>query len=97
MADEARTETRLYVVIFVGLLLLTAVTVAVAYVDLQGANVAVAIVIASLKAGLVVSVFMHARHSGGLVKATMLTACLWAAILIGMTLMEFVTRQWRPS
>ena len=97
MPREARTETPLYIVVFAALLLLTAVTVAVAYVDSRGANVVVALCIAALKAGLVVLVFMQARHSGGLVWATMLTGCVWVAILIGLTMTDVITRQWLPS
>jgi cytochrome c oxidase subunit 4 len=97
MPGTARSETRVYIAVFFFFFLMTAVTVAVAYVDLQGANVVVALCIAALKAGLVVLVFMHARHSGGLVWATMLTGCAWVAILIGLTMAEVMSRQWLPS
>ena len=51
-----------YVGIFGTLVALTVLTVAVSYVHLGALNLAVAIVIASIKASLVVMFFMHLRY-----------------------------------
>ena len=50
-----------YIAVFVGLLILTGTTVGQSYVDLGKLNLAVVVLIASLKASLVVSFFMHLR------------------------------------
>ncbi len=51
-----------YTAIFAGLLMLTALTVGQSYVDLGTANLLAVVVIASLKASLVILFFMHIRH-----------------------------------
>ena len=93
-ASSKRSTTRTYYVVFVGLMALTALTVGVARVDLGGLNNAAALAIALSKAALVGGVFMHARGSSPLVKMTIAAACLWLAILIGLTMSDFVTRSW---
>ncbi len=50
-----------YVAVFVGLLVLTGLTVGQSYVDLGKLNIILVILIASLKASLVVTFFMHLR------------------------------------
>lgn len=50
-----------YVAIFLGLLLLTVATVGQSYVDLGELNIVFVIVIATLKASLVVTFFMHLK------------------------------------
>src|SRR4029077_17952210 len=54
---------RVYLLVFVSLLLLTATTVAAAFVDLGALNNVVAMAIAGLKATLVILFFMHVRYS----------------------------------
>lgn len=83
-----------YVCVFAGLLVLTALTVSVAFVDLGGLNNTVALLIASGKAWLVVAFFMHVRHGSALVKSTITAGCAWLAILIGLTMSDFLTRSW---
>jgi cytochrome c oxidase subunit 4 len=50
-----------YVAVFLGLLFLTGVTVGQSYVDLGKLNIVLVILIATLKASLVVTFFMHLR------------------------------------
>lgn len=50
-----------YVAIFLGLLMLTGLTVGQSYVDLGKLNLLVVILIATMKASLVVTFFMHLR------------------------------------
>ncbi len=51
-----------YITIFVGLLCLTVATVGQSYVDLGKLNLLTVILIATMKASLVVTFFMHLRH-----------------------------------
>jgi len=87
---------RLYFFIFGTLLALTALTTAMAYVDLGEWNTIVALVIACCKATLVVLFFMHLRWSTGLMRTVLLSALLWLAILIGLTTTDFFSRNWTP-
>jgi len=50
-----------YVAVFLGLLFLTGMTVGQSYVDLGKMNIVLVIVIATLKASLVVTFFMHLK------------------------------------
>ena len=58
--EEVQKHVRTYLIVFGALLVLTVVTVAVAYIDLSiGPALALALFIASIKAGLVAAYFMH--------------------------------------
>jgi cytochrome c oxidase subunit 4 len=85
-----------YFMIFAALLALTALTTSVAYVDLGVWNTVVALLIAACKATLVALFFMHLRWSPRLMRAVLLSALLWLAILIGLTTADFFTRNWTP-
>ena len=55
-------STPFYVAVFLALILLTVLTVGQSYVDLGRLNLVVVILIATTKASLVVSFFMHLRY-----------------------------------
>ena len=88
---------RVYFLVFGGLMVLTAITVGAAYLDLGPMNVVVALTIAITKSTLVVLYFMHVRYSGHLTKVVAAAGFLWLAILMALTLADFLTRGWIPS
>ncbi len=92
----ARSGVPLYVSVFAALVALTAITVAVSYVDLGPASVVVALAIASLKALLVLLFFMHLRESSGLTWVVALGGFFWLGILIALTMSDVLTRGWLP-
>jgi cytochrome c oxidase subunit IV len=83
---------RLYLVIFGALMILTALTVAVTYVDLGAANLFVAMGIAIFKAVLVVLYFMHVRWSDRLTVVTVMTALVFLGVLFAFTWADYLTR-----
>ena len=85
---------RVYLAIFVTLLVLTATTTAVAFVDLGPWNTVVALGIAVVKASLVVLFFMHLKYGPLLDRTVLLGGLFWLAIMIGLTLTDFATRGW---
>lgn len=85
---------KVYLLIFGALLALTALTVQVAYVDLGFLNTVVALGIAAFKASLVVLYFMHLRYADSLPKLFWVAGLLWLAILLGITMSDYLTRQW---
>jgi cytochrome c oxidase subunit IV len=87
---------RTYVLVFVALIALTALTTAVAYKDLGVMNTVVALAIAVVKMLLVILFFMHVRHSEGLTKIVILAGFFWLAILLTLTLADVHTRAWTP-
>ena len=80
MSTEHVVPIRTYLIIFTTLLVMTALTTAVAYVNLGPLNVVVMLLIAFFKATLVILYFMHVRFTGRL------------ALLIGLTLSDVLTR-----
>jgi len=85
-------STGLYVTIFAALMMLTALTVGVTYVDLGEANLIVAMCIAITKATLVVLFFMHLRWSSRLIQVTVITAIVFIGILASLTFADYLTR-----
>lgn len=82
----------LYITIFASLMVLTGVTVGAAYVDLGAFNFAVAMLIAGFKASLVVWYFMHVKYQSHLTKLVVATGLFFLAILLGMSLIDYTSR-----
>jgi len=81
--------TRTYTVAWLALLLLLAATIVVARLHLLARfSVLGSLVIASIKAGLVLAFFMHLKYEGRFLKA-LLTVTLFALmVLIGLTFVD---------
>lgn len=90
--SEKITGVPTYLMVFIALMVLTAITVAAAFIDLGRFNDLVALGIAILKATLVVLIFMQVRHSTRLNKLVVVTGALFLAILFGLTLSDYFTR-----
>jgi cytochrome c oxidase subunit 4 len=84
--------------IFLVLLVGTALTVIAAFIDFPyGLNAIVAMTIAVAKATFVVLYFMHVRYSSRLIWVIVASALFWMAILFAFTLADYYTRGWIPS
>ncbi len=83
-----------YFLVFATLLALTAATTAIAYVDLGRFNVYVALTIAIIKAVLVILFFMHVKQATRVTKVFVAAAFLWLAIMLTLTLTDYVSRGW---
>ena len=94
--SEHVVPRKVYYAVFVALLVLTAITTAVAFVDLGPWNTVVALGIAFLKATLVALFFMHVKYSPRLTQVVVAGGIFWLAILIVLTLSDFVSRGWLP-
>jgi cytochrome c oxidase subunit IV len=95
MSDNGHTHidsVRTYVLVLAALLGCTILTTAVAYVDLGAFSVVAALTIACCKMLLVALFFMHVRHSGKLTWLVVTGGLLWLAILLGLTMTDFLTR-----
>ena len=95
MSDHI-VPVRVYVLIFAILLALTAVTTAVAYVDLGIMNVVVMLAIAVVKAVLVILFFMHVRYSSRLTWVVVASGFVWLGLLVGITGMDLLVRSRLP-
>ncbi|MGA9884403.1 MAG: cytochrome C oxidase subunit IV family protein [Candidatus Acidiferrales bacterium] len=83
-----------YLIVFVTLLIATALTTGIAFVDLGSWNVVVALIIAVCKASLVVLFFMHVKYNKGLSRIVVLAGVFWLGIMITFTLADELTRHW---
>jgi cytochrome c oxidase subunit IV len=92
--SEHIVSRKIYYAIFATLMVMTAVTVAVAFVDLGRFNAFVALSIAVFKAMLVVLYFMHVRYSSRLTWVFVASGFFWLGIMIALTLSDYLTRSW---
>ena len=93
--SEHIVSLKIYVTIFLALLVGTALTVWAGLHDFPGQlNVIIALTIAVVKATLVVLYFMHVRYSMRLVWVIVASALFWLAILFALTFSDYLTRGW---
>ena len=90
--SEHVVPVRVYVTIFALLLVLTAVTTSVAFVDLGRLNVVIMLTIAVTKATLVILYFMHVRYGDRLTWIVVASGFVWLLLLIGLTMSDILTR-----
>ena len=91
------SPTSSYYRIFGALMVLTAITVFVAFQNLGVWNFPVAIGIAITKATLVVLFFMHVKYSSRLTKLIVGVALFFLMVLFGLTLTDYLSRGWYTS
>lgn len=95
--SEHIVHPRVYIMIFLALLVGTGVTVMAAFYDFPGPlNAVVALTIAVVKATLVILYFMHVRYSSKLIALVIGSALFWLAILFALTISDYSTRSWLP-
>jgi cytochrome c oxidase subunit 4 len=94
MSSSHIAPKSLYYTIFTALMVGTALTVWVAFKDLGPFNSIVAMAIAVTKASLVILYFMHVKYSPKLTKLVVVASVFWLAILLIMTMGDYVTRSW---
>lgn len=87
-------SVKTYVGVLLALLCLTVLTTLVAFVDLGNFSVVVALAIAVCKMLLVALFFMHVRYSTRLTHLVILGGLMWLAILLLLTLTDFLSRGW---
>src|SRR3974377_616775 len=85
-----------YVGIWVILMVLTAITVFAATLELGVFNIVLALLIATIKGTLVVLFFMHLRYSTKLTMVTVIASIFWLFILFSLTMTDYITRAWSP-
>jgi cytochrome c oxidase subunit IV len=98
VSEHHIVSPKIYFTIFGILMICTLLTVAAAEVDLNryftGLNIIVALTIAVFKASLVVLFFMHGKYSPKRTQLVIIASVFWLAIMLFMTMSDYVTRQW---
>ena len=92
--SEHIVSRKVYYGIFATLMVLTAITVAAAFVDLGPLNPVIALTIAALKAVLVILYFMHVRYSTRLTWVVIGAGVFWLGILLALTMNDYLARMW---
>ena len=95
--SEHIVPVRVYVTIFLVLVVGTILTVIAAFVNFPGPlNTIVALTIATIKATFVVLYFMHVRYSGRLIWLVIAAALFWMGIMFALTISDYSSRDWLP-
>ena len=90
--QHAPVRYRTFIVVWVLLLTLTAVTVAVSRVHLGALNIWAALSIASIKSALVIFFFMHLKYENLVFKLFLLGALVTLAVFIGLNFFDVLYR-----
>ena len=96
MHDHAKSSPlKTYFAVWIALLVGTYLTYKIAFIDLGPFNPVAALVIATTKALLVALFFMHLRHaSERLLKLVVASTFFFLAILLFLTLTDYISRPW---
>lgn len=89
------TPVKILAGVWAGLMVLTILTVAATRVDLGGANLWIALAIATVKAGLVALYFMHLRYDKPFNSVVFLAALLFVALFVAIALVD--TKEYQPE
>ncbi len=80
--------------VLVALLILTGITVGASRMDFGPANMLIAMLIACIKASLVIAFFMHLKWDTAINKIVFLCSFLFLSLLFIFTLADHATRRW---
>ena len=91
--EQVKKSVRVYIIVFVALMTLTLITVAVSSLHLNvGAAIAVALIIASIKASLVAGYFMHLISEKRLIYAALALTALFFLALMFLPVSHYLDR-----
>ncbi len=94
MGHHHVSSSAMFMNVLIALLILTVITVAASRVDFGAANLLIAMVIASIKASLVMAFFMHLKWDTAINKIVFLSSFLFLSLLFIFTLSDQATRRY---
>jgi cytochrome c oxidase subunit 4 len=89
------TPMWIYIAVFLALAAGTLLTWWVSTIDLGLMNTPIALLIATIKAVLVILFFMHVIHSTRLTWVVVIASFLWLGVLFVLTFADYLTRMWK--
>lgn len=92
--EHAAPPTRLYFIVYIILMVLLALTVAVAQLDIGALGILIALTIATIKAVLVMLYFMHVRYSSRLTWIFAASGFAWLVIMYTLIMSDYLSRGW---
>ncbi|HUJ95238.1 MAG TPA: cytochrome C oxidase subunit IV family protein [Terriglobales bacterium] len=91
--SERILSSKLYIGIWATLMCLTVITAAVSFIDLGPFNTVVALVIATVKASLVILFFMHVKYTHErMTKVVIVAAFFFLLLLLALSMADYTTR-----
>ena len=97
-AADIDRHVRIYLIVFVALMVLTLVTVAVSYLHLRPAMaVAVALFVATIKGTLVACYFMHLISEKKLILAVLVLTAAFFVVLLALPTLTHSNGYWIPE
>jgi cytochrome c oxidase subunit 4 len=88
------TPMWIYIAVFLSLAAGTLLTWWISTIDLGAMNTPIALLIATIKAVLVILFFMHVIHSTRLTWVVIIASFLWLGVLFVLTFADYLTRAW---
>ena len=86
------TEYRVYGWVLLVLLILTTITITVTWIDLAAWSVLIALLIATVKAGIVLTYFMHLKFESSLYRVLVIMVLVIFAMVILLTFFDYLLR-----
>ena len=90
--EEHHVPYKVYFIVWGALLVLTAVTVGISYVDMKNVTVLTAMIVAATKSMLVLLYFMHIRFEKPMYSVMILAAMLTYGIFVALTFVDYLYR-----
>ena len=87
---------KIYVFTWLALLALALTTTLIGFIDLGPFSMGIAILIATAKACLIVSFFMHGLYESKIIRVIIAGGVIWFLIMVSNTLGDYATRGWLP-
>ncbi len=94
---HSQPSVRAYVTVWAILTFMTFATYYIAQIDLGPWNIVIALLIAFFKMTLVVLIFMNVKADNPLTKLFVGAGFFWMAILLALTLGDYISRDWMPG
>jgi cytochrome c oxidase subunit 4 len=94
MSEHKHIGLAHYYGVFAALMVLLVVTILLARVHLGNSNTAVAMAVATVKAVLVMTYFMHLRYAGGLTWLFAVSGGAFLVLLFAGTFNDYLSRDW---
>lgn len=93
---EPDISIKQYVLAYIALLVLMAINVGIAYINLGWASMFIGVTIAVIQVAVLVFVMMQAYLEKTVIHLVIGAAILWFLILITLTFADYITRNWLP-
>jgi cytochrome c oxidase subunit 4 len=90
--EEHVTPYGMYILVWIGLLALTSITVTVAGISLGNFTLVIALLIAAVKSALVINIFMHIKFDEAIFKVFLFLSGFTLLVMIVLTFVDYSFR-----